>query len=201
MKDIDSLIKAFNKKKAASLKEAEAFRQDILKRLDAQIDALYKKKDDLSKSWKKKARSYKIGVWRSIRRTPIIWHIRYLISAPFIYMMIIPALIMHAFAFVYMHICFPLYGIPKVSPKGYFIYDRKKLPYLNWFEKFNCFYCSYFNGLVGYIQEIAGRTERYWCPIKHARRRMVEHSQYAKFIAHDDAEHAREEWAKLRKFK
>ena len=34
----------------------------------------------------------------------------------------------------------------------------------------NCTYCSYGNGLLAYACETASRTERYWCPIKHARR-------------------------------
>lgn len=33
-------------------------------------------------------------------------------------------------------------------------------------EKVNCVYCSYFNGLMSYLREIAGRTEQYWCPIR-----------------------------------
>jgi hypothetical protein len=55
------------------------------------------------------------------------------------------------------------------------------LPYLNFFEKINCVYCSYFNGLIAYAAEIAGRTERYFCPIKHAKRRKGEHAHYHLF--------------------
>ncbi len=110
---------------------------------------------------------------------PIQW--RLLISAPFIYAMIIPALVLHLFLEIYHQVCFRLYKIPLVSSASYFIWDRHKLPYLNAFEKFNCAYCSYFNGLIAYTSEIAGRTERYFCPIKHAQRRQGEHSQYHLF--------------------
>jgi phage terminase large subunit-like protein len=54
-------------------------------------------------------------------------------------------------------------------------------------EKINCAYCSYVNGLFGYLQEIAGRTEQFWCPIKHAKRIKNLHSRYQKFIDYGDA--------------
>ena len=36
--------------------------------------------------------------------------------------------------------------------------------------------------------EIAGRTEQYWCPIKHALRMKTVHSRYQKFFDYGDAE-------------
>ena len=44
------------------------------------------------------------------------------------------------------------------------------------------------NGLLGYCQEIAGRTEQFWCPIKHAKRIKSMHSRYYKFIGYGDAQ-------------
>jgi hypothetical protein len=35
-------------------------------------------------------------------------------------------------------------------------------------EKINCAYCSYANGAIASVREMASRTEIYWCPIKHA---------------------------------
>ena len=55
-------------------------------------------------------------------------------------------------------------------------------------EKLNCAYCAYANGLVGYVGEIAARTEAYWCPIKHARRMVMTHARYADFADFGDAE-------------
>jgi hypothetical protein len=43
-------------------------------------------------------------------------------------------------------------------------------------QKIDCIYCSYFNGLMQYSVEIAWRTEKYWCPIKHANKKLWEHS-------------------------
>ncbi len=54
-------------------------------------------------------------------------------------------------------------------------------------EKLNCAYCSYANGVIAYVREIAGRTEQYWCPIKHARRAIGAYSHYAQFHDYGDA--------------
>jgi len=68
------------------------------------------------------------------------------------------------------------------------VIDRHALIYLNLIEKINCVYCGYFNGLISYTQEIAARTEQYWCPIKHARKKASLHSRYRKFLEYGDAE-------------
>ena len=65
-------------------------------------------------------------------------------------------------------ICFRSYRIPRVRRMDYIRLDRSQLAYLNWVETLNCLYCGYANGVAAYVREIAGRTEQYWCPIKHA---------------------------------
>jgi hypothetical protein len=96
-------------------------------------------------------------------------------------------------------ICFPIYGIPKVKRADYVIFDRQYLSYLNIIEKLNCAYCSYFNGIIGYIQEIAARTEQFWCPIKHAHHLCTLHSRYQNFIDYGDAESYRQHKEDVRK--
>ena len=66
-------------------------------------------------------------------------------------------------------------------------FDRQHLAYLNGLEKLNCVYCSYANGLLSYAREIAGRTEKHWCPIKHARRLSGTHQYYPDFLEYGDA--------------
>ncbi|HEY8036916.1 MAG TPA: hypothetical protein VIF37_15145 [Methylobacter sp.] len=88
---------------------------------------------------------------------------------------------------LYQAVCFPLYGIPKVKRQNYIVFDRQYLNYLNAIENINCAYCSYVNGLFGYLQEIAGRTEQFWCPVKHAKRIINLHSRYQKFFDYGDA--------------
>jgi hypothetical protein len=78
------------------------------------------------------------------------------------------------------------------------VYDRTHLAYLNWLEKINCAYCSYGNGLMAYGREVVALTEKYWCPIKHARRRMQAHAHYHGFAVYGDAENYRDELARLR---
>ena len=91
------------------------------------------------------------------------------------------------FVAVYQAVCFPLLGIARVPRRRYFAMDRRKLAYLNGIEKLNCTYCSYANGLFAYVREVAGRTEQYWCPIKHARRVPAPHRQYKRYFEYGDA--------------
>ena len=121
-----------------------------------------------------------------------------LLTAPVIYAGIIPFLLLDLFVTVYQAVCFPIYGIAKVKRADYLVFDRHHLAYLNALEKLNCAYCSYANGLVGYVREIAGRTEQYWCPIKHARRVIGSHSRYALFDDYGNGEGYQERLEKLR---
>jgi len=74
-----------------------------------------------------------------------------------------------------------------VRRSAYIVIDRKHLAYLNSIEKLNCMYCGYANGVFSYVREIAGRTEQYWCPIRHARRVHAPHTHYRHFIDYGDA--------------
>jgi hypothetical protein len=59
---------------------------------------------------------------------------------------------------------------------------------LNFIEKFHCAYCAYGNGLMAYVTEIVGRTEEYFCPIKHARKVLATHARYERFLDYGEAE-------------
>jgi hypothetical protein len=111
-----------------------------------------------------------------------------ILTAPFIYALIIPFALLDVFVTVYQFVCFPVYGIPKVRRSNFLVFDRHHLAYLNSLEKLNCAYCSYGNGLIAYVREIASRTEQYWCPIKHARRLVGAHARYAVFADYGDAD-------------
>ncbi len=109
------------------------------------------------------------------------------LSAPIIYTMIVPTLLMDLGLWIYQSICFPVYGIPKVKRSDHIVLDRHYLKYLNCLERLNCDYCSYFNGLSSYAMEIAARTEQYWCPIKHASGKARRHSRAHLFADYGDA--------------
>ena len=111
-----------------------------------------------------------------------------LITGPIIYSMIVPLLIADLFISFYQLTCFPIYGIKKVKRKDYIFYDRHQLQYLNFIEKFHCTYCAYGSGMIAYVTEIVGRTEQYFCPIKHAHHVIGSHQRYSSFLAFGDAE-------------
>ncbi|OGQ99245.1 MAG: hypothetical protein A2505_05885 [Deltaproteobacteria bacterium RIFOXYD12_FULL_55_16] len=111
-----------------------------------------------------------------------------ILTAPLIWLILIPALLLDLTVTVFQAVCFRVYGIPRVKRQRYIVIDHQALAYLNFIEKLNCLYCGYFNGLIAYVQEVAARTEQYWCPIKHARRLAAMHSRYGKFFEYGDAE-------------
>jgi len=167
-----------------------------IKELQEELEAEFKKKrDDFEFIIEKKRVRFAEEVARQQRRLKIGWF-RYLIkarplnvlTAPVIYAGFVPFMLLDLFLWLYQSICFPVYRIPKVKRSEYLIFDREDLPYLNVIEKFNCFYCSYGNGLMAYGREIAARTEQYWCPIKHARRIKAAHEHYPRFFEYGDAE-------------
>ena len=101
--------------------------------------------------------------------------------------MIVPIVLLDAWVTAYQWLCFPLFGIRKVVRRQYIVIDRHKLAYLNWIEKLNCVYCGYANGVFAYVREITGRTEAYWCPIKHGRDTRNAHAHYQQFARYGDA--------------
>jgi hypothetical protein len=159
------------------------------------LDEFERKRAELAGEFLKWQRDYKVGLLRYLVGVrPAV-----LLTAPIIYAGWIPFLLMDLFVTVYQTICFPVYGIPKVRRADYVVFDREGLPYLNFIEKFNCFYCSYGNGVAAYVREIAARTEQYWCPIKHARRMKAPHDHYPQFFDYGDAEAYRQGLERLRR--
>ena len=120
------------------------------------------------------------------------------LTAPVIYAVFFPMVLLDLAVTLYQAICFPVYGIARVKRSDYFVFDRSHLAYLNLLEKFNCAYCSYGNGLMAYAREVVARTEQYWCPIKHARKIMAAHPYYTGFVDFGDAESYKRELEALR---
>ena len=154
-----------------------------------------RKKLELAEEFQRQQRRYKTGLFRFLLCSRLL----VALTAPIIYAGWIPFLVMDVFVTFYQAICFPIYRIPKVRRLDYLVFDREDLPYLNIIEKFNCFFCSYGNGVAAYTREVAARTEQYWCPIKHARRLAAAHDRYPNFFDHGDAQAYQQGLNRLRK--
>jgi hypothetical protein len=122
-----------------------------------------------------------------------------ILTVPIIWFCIFPALFLDLVVSIFQFICFKVYKIPDVKRSDYIVIDRQSLRYLNPIEKINCVYCGYFTGLISYVQEIAARTEQYWCPIKHARKLGTIHSRYHKFMDYGDHHDYQKRLTELRK--
>ena len=115
--------------------------------------------------------------------------LRHFIAGPFIFSMIIPFIFLDICLEIYHRVCFPLYGIALVERSKYIKIDRHRLSYLNSAEKFYCAYCGYGNGLLHYASIVAGRTEKYWCGIKHKRSdNFIAPNHHKDFLEYGDEE-------------
>lgn len=177
------------------LARLQTLQEEIEEQYRQAREDLDRKRRELAGEFLRQQKRYKIGLLRFLAKSPL----PVLLTAPVIYLGWIPFLLMDAFVSLYQAICFPVYRIPKVRRRDYIVFDREGLPYLNLIEKFNCFYCSYGNGVAAYTREVAARTEQYWCPIKHARRIHGAHDRYPQFFDHGDGEAFRQGIERLRR--
>jgi len=143
---------------------------------------------------KKLHKRYRVSSFYYLLMAPV----KHVLSAPLIYSLFFPLVFLDLAMSVYQHICFRIYGIPRVKRRSYVVLDRHHLGYLNTIEKFNCIYCGYGTGVLGYAREIAARTEQHWCPIKHASRTASGHDRQQRFAGYGDAEGYRERLKSLR---
>jgi hypothetical protein len=177
-----------NEKIRHLLDQISALEEDLRQEVLAQeASALYKikgKRVEFKAAVQLAHRQLKTGFFRWL----VTYRPQNLITGPIIYSMIVPMLLLDVCVTFYQWTCFPIYGITKVRRGDYMVYDRQQLAYLNFIEKFHCTYCAYGNGLMAYASEIVGRTEAYFCPIKHARKLLGAHAHYARFLSYGDAE-------------
>lgn len=147
--------------------------------LYSEYEKLRKKYDFSLRNWKiifsRKAKNNQIEHKIPLNKYVVPKSIRHFVSMPFIYGMIIPWIFLDITLYIYQQTAFRLYKIPLVNRGDYIVFDRRHLSYLNLIQKINCLYCSYMNWLFSYAVEVWGRTEKYWCPIKAARRKKGGH--------------------------
>ncbi len=83
------------------------------------------------------------------------------------YICIVPLVLMDIFLYQFQNIYFRIFEIPFIERKQYIVLDRYKLARLTFWQKFNCLYCEYANGLVAYAKAVVNQMELYSCAIKH----------------------------------
>lgn len=178
--------------------QLHAIEDDIERRLDANRARfrfrLAKGKAVFDATVARAHRQVRTGVLRYLSETPL----RHIAVAPVIYVMVIPFALLDLSLTVFQWICFSAWGISRVSRRRCIVIDRHRLAYLNVIEKLNCVYCGYANGVIAYARDIAGRTEQYWCPIRHATQIRTPHAQYKAFVEYGDAEAYRARLEELR---
>lgn len=67
----------------------------------------------------------------------------------------------------FQNVYFRILDIPLIDRKKYVIMDRYKLLKLTFWQKLNCMYCEYANGIVAYAKAVVNQMELYSCAIKH----------------------------------
>jgi hypothetical protein len=175
-KEIDGLIERIQR-----------LEEELEKALAEQSEFIKSEISELPDELFRQQAALKQGAWQYLREANLLS----ILTAPLIYSLIVPFLLLDLMASIYQKICFPIYGLKKVDRSKYFVFDRRHLSYLNFIEKINCTYCSYANGLVAYVRDIASLTEAHWCPIKHAKGLYNPHTRYGKFAKYGDAERYR----------
>jgi len=165
-----------------------------IRALEAELEAeLARKRAGLRYGLERGRVQFEAEVLRRHRemRTHVLTYIAHahpliVLTAPVIYGLIVPIVLLDLCVTIYQWVCFPAYGIERVRRGDYLSFDRNHLAYLNIIEKINCAYCSYANGIFAYVSEVAGRTEQYRCPIKHAKRLAATHQHYREFAEFGD---------------
>lgn len=128
-------------------------------------------------------RRYRVGLWSYVLGSDAATAL----TSPLVYLLLVPFALLDVTVAVYQAICFRAWGVARVHRGSYFAIDRHTLGYLNGLEKLNCLYCSYANGVLAFVREVASRTEQYWCPIRHARQLPDPHPRYESFARYGDA--------------
>jgi len=169
------------------LEEMRGLQEQLEHRLDSARDTFRYSVDNgrvrISREVQELQRRYRVSSLRYLLTADL----SSLLTAPIIYSMLLPILIVDLGFSLFQHTCLRAYGVPIVARRRYMVNDRHRLAYLNVIEKVNCSYCGYANGVMAYAREIISRTEQHWCPIRHARHVPDAHKRYPRFFPYGDA--------------
>jgi len=170
------------------IEQLRRLEQDIERKLEARRKELQVRVADGRVTFEKRLlaqhRKFRMNIGRFLIASPL----RFYLTAPFIYGLIFPIVLLDIFVTTYQAVCFRAWGVARVKRSDYMAFDRHRLAYLNGIQKLNCTYCSYANSVISYVRDVASRTEQFWCPIKHALRVRGVHERYRDFLDFGDAE-------------
>jgi hypothetical protein len=121
-----------------------------------------------------------------------------LLTAPVIYSLLLPFVILDVWVTLYQSICLPIYRNGTCASPPVFRNRSSQACVPERDRKGQLHSCSYANGLLAYAREVGARTEQYWCPIKHARAVPAPHPRYHVFLDYGDASGYRKELSALR---
>ena len=186
---INKILKDIKKKKEELIKEYSKVKEKYGFKIEGRKIIWNKQKKEELKKQKK-------SIWDTIFGIEF----REALSVPFIWWMLIPAFFIDICIFIYQNTAMRLYKIPLAKRSDYIVFDRKELAYLNFMQKLNCIYCSYFNWLMQYIVEVAWRTEKYWCPIKHAKKKAWNHDWEEHFADYGDPEWFKQTFCSIKEY-
>lgn len=100
-----------------------------------------------------------------IAKTNILFDIIATVST---YACLLPLIFLDISLWQFQNIYFRIMEIPLIERKKYVILDRFRLGKLSIWQRINCLYCEYANGIVGYSKAVVNQMELYSCAIKHA---------------------------------
>jgi len=177
------------------IRQIEAEMEQELQRRRAELRADFEhRRIGFEREVLEQQRRFTMGLLTYLRKVEL----RNVVTAPIVYPVILPLLLLDLAVTAYQSLCFPLYGIAPVRRRDYLVFDRSHLAYRKLIEKIYCAYYSYANGLIAQARETVGRTEQYWCPIKHAQRILHAHPYTSGFVDFADTEAYRGELQTLR---
>jgi len=188
---IDNILERLHSLQAELETEIDKLLQEKRKQFQY---TLVKGKVRFDREVRKLQRRYKIGSIKYLAGAKL----GHILSAPVIYTLVFPLILLDIMVTLYQHICFRIYGMQRVKRSDYIVIDRQHLAYLNLIEKMNCSFCGYANGLIEYTREVGARTEQYWCPIKHSRRTPEPHQLSGQFVDYGDADEYKKRLDELR---
>lgn len=100
-----------------------------------------------------------------------------IIAAVACYICIFPLFMIDIFIWQFQNIYFRNFQIPLIQRSQYIVLDRFSLSKLTFWQRINCLYCEYANGLIAFAKAVVNQMELYSCAIKHVHQPLGQEHQ------------------------